>query len=187
MTAFCDPPIEYIDTPGIHVDVGGAQAGDGVHHQHRVLAALLQYFRNARNVVAHAGRGLGGLHKDGAGLNLERLAHLFQVEGLAIRGADHIDLAAKCLGQADPALAELARRQHQHAVPGRGQVRDRCFHRSGTGGGEQNDVVLSPDKGLQIAEYLQVQGAKFGGPVVYIGCSHSELGRRQKRGRAGSK
>ena len=137
--------------------------------------------------MAHAGRGLGSLHEDGAGLNLERLAHLFQIEGLAIRRTDHIDVAPKCLGQAHPALAELARRQHQHAVSGRGQVRDRCFHRSGTGGGEQDDIVLGPDKGLQVAEYLHVQGAKFRGPVVYIGCSHSELGRRQKRRRAGSK
>ena len=106
--------------------------------------------------MAHAGRGFRGLHEDGAGLNLERLAHFFQIEGLAVGRADHIDVAPECLGQAYPALAELARREHQHAVSGRGQVRDRCFHRSGTGGGEQNDVVLGPDKGLQVAEHLQV-------------------------------
>ena len=46
---------------------------------------------------------------------------------------------------------------------------------------------LVPTKVFRSAEYLQVQGAKFGGPVVYIGCRHSELGRRQKRGGAGSK
>src|ERR1700677_2934776 len=178
---------KHIDAPRIHIDVRGAEASDGVHHQHRVLAALLQYVRDARNIVAHAGRGLGSLHEDGTGFYLERLAHLFQVEGLAIRRADYIDIASESLCQADPALAELARRQHQHAVSRRGQVRNRRFHRSGTGGGEQYDVILGPDKCLQVAEHLQVQGAKFGSPVVYIGCSHSELSRRQKRGGTRSK
>src|SRR6202044_3449866 len=117
----------------------------------------------------------------------ERLAHFFQVEGLAIGRTDYIDIASERLSQADPALAELARCEDQNAVTGRGQVGNRCFHRSGTGGGEQNDVILGPDKGLQVAEYLQVQGAKFGGAVVYIGGSHRELGCRQKRSGAGSK
>ena len=106
--------------------------------------------------MAHTGGGLRGLHEDGAGLSLERLAHLLQVEGLAIWRTDYIDFTAECLGQADPALAELARRQHQHPVSGRSQVRNRCFHRSGTGGGKQNDIIFSPDKNLQVAENLQV-------------------------------
>ena len=137
--------------------------------------------------MAHTGRGFGCLHEHGAGLNLEGFAHLFKIEGLAVRRADHIHVAPKGFGEAYPTLAELACGKHQHAIPRRSQVRDRGFHRSGTGGGEQNDVVFGSHKGLQIAQHLGVQSAEFRGAVVDIGCGHGELGCRQKRRRAGSK
>jgi hypothetical protein len=124
------------------------------------------------------------LHVYGAGLDLEGFAHFVQIEGLAVRGADHVNVAAKGFGQAYPALTELARAEDQYAVSWRGDVRDGRFHRTGAGGGEQNDVILGADEGLQIAQNLRVEGTEFRGAVVDVRRCHGELGCRKKRGRA---
>ena len=86
-----------------------------------------------------AGRGFSGLHEDGAGFKTERGFHLVEREGLAIGCGDDVDFAAEGLGEGRPALAELAGREHEDAVAGRGEVRHRGFHGTGAGGGKNDE------------------------------------------------
>ena len=162
-----------------------AQAGDGVHHQQSAAVRLLEKLGHTLHVVAHAGRGFGRLHEHGARLDLQRLAHFVQREGLPIGRAHHIHGAAESFGQGNPALAEFSRGEHQHPVAGRGQVRDRSFHGAGARGGEQQHIVLRADKGLQLSEHALVQSAELRRAVMDIGGRHGELRGRKQRSRAG--
>ena len=93
--------------------------------------SVFRSFGDGFDVVADAGRGLGGLHEDGAGLELEGGLALPRGRRSARRVADDVDVAAEGFGQGRPALAELAGGQDEHAVPGRGEVGDGGLHRSG--------------------------------------------------------
>ena len=85
-------------------------------------------------------------------------------------------MAAEGLGDAGPALAELAGGEDEDAVAGRGEVGDGGFHGSGAGAGEDEDVVLGADEVLELGEDAGVEGAELGGAVVDVGRCHGELG-----------
>ena len=163
----------------------GAEAGDAVDDEQRLGCDFLDQLGDRFDVVADAGRGLGGLHVDGFVLRLERGADFVELEGLAVGRFDHVGRAAEGLGQIDPALAEFAGGEHQHLVAGRGEVGDRGLHGAGAGGGEQQDVVLGADKDLELGQHLLVEGAELGGAVVHVGGRHGELGGRKQRGWSG--
>ncbi len=167
---------EDIDTPGVHVEVRGAEAGDGVDDEEGFGVGVLEQLGDGRDAVADAGRGLGGLHEDGAGFEVQRGLDFVEREGLAVGGADDVDVTAEGLADAGPALAELAGGEDQDAIAGRGEVGDRGLHGAGAGAGEQDDVVGGADELLELGEDAGVEGAKLGGAVMDVGRGHGELG-----------
>ena len=171
----------------VHVEVGGAEAGDGVDDEQGFGASCLEQLGDGGDAVAHAGGGLGGLHEDGAGFELERGFDFVEREGLAVGRGDDVDLAAEGLGEGGPALAELAGGEDEHAVAGRGEVGDGGFHGAGAGAGEDDDVAGGgADELLELGEDAGVEGAELGGAVVDIGGGHGELrGGEQGRGAGG--
>src|SRR5690242_11979273 len=96
-------------------------------------------------------------------------------------------MAAEGLGDAGPALAELAGGQNQHAVSRRGEIGDGSLHRSRAGAGENDDIVLGADEVLKLRENARVEGAEFRGPVVDVCGGHGKLGSRKERRRSRSK
>ena len=115
---------ENVDAPGVHVEVGGAEAGDGVDDEQGLGTDIFEQLGDAGGAVADAGGGLGGLHEDDAGFELEGGPDLVEREGLAVGGGDDVDGAAEVFGEGGPALAELAGGEDEDAVAGAGEVRD---------------------------------------------------------------
>jgi hypothetical protein len=89
---------EDVDAPGVHVEVGGAEAGDGVDDEEGLGVFGFEEPGDAFDVVADAGGGLGGLDEDGAGFELEVGFDFVKVEGLAVGLFDDVDVAAEGLG-----------------------------------------------------------------------------------------
>ena len=76
----------------------GAEAGDGVYDEERLRVRVLQQLRDRRHAVAHAGRGLGGLHEDRAGFEVQVGLDIVDGEGLAVGGGDDVDMTSKSFG-----------------------------------------------------------------------------------------
>jgi hypothetical protein len=87
--------------------------------------------------------------------------------------------------QVRPALAKLARRQHQHPIARRGQIRDRSLHGSRAGARQQQHVILRAHKNLQLRQHLLEKGAKLRRAVVNVGRRHGKLGCGKQRSRTG--
>ena len=104
--------------------MSGAEARDAVDDEERFGLLVLEQLSDGLDVVAHAGGRLGGLDEDDTGLELQGGLDLIEREGAAVGRGDDVDLAAEGLGDAGPALAELAGGEHQYAVAGRGEVGD---------------------------------------------------------------
>ena len=83
---------EDVDAPAVHVEVGGAEAGDAVHDEQRVGA--FQQRGHALHVMTRAGRGFGRLHVEHARAVKLRL-HFAQIEGLAVGNAQQLDLTGR--------------------------------------------------------------------------------------------
>ena len=62
---------EDVDAPGVHIEVRGAEAGNGVDDEQGFGARVLEQLGDTRGAVADAGGGFGGLHEDGAGFETE--------------------------------------------------------------------------------------------------------------------
>ena len=124
MTAFCEPPIRMSIPQPSTSKSGGAEAGDAVDHEQRFRCELLERFGDRFDVVAYAGRGLGGLNVDGLVFRFERGTDFFQLEGFAIWALTTSTARAERLGEVDPALAEFSSREDQDPVAGRDQVGD---------------------------------------------------------------
>ena len=142
---------EDVDAPGVHVEVGGAEAGDAVDDEEGFGLFVLEELADGLDVVADAGGGLGGLDEDGAGLELEGGLDVGEGEGAAVGGGDDVDLAAEGLGDAGPALAEFSGGEDEDAVAGRGEVGDGGFHGSGAGGERMRTSLVVPTKSLSWA------------------------------------
>ncbi len=178
---------EAVDAPLVHIEVGGAEAGDGVNDQEGFGARVLEELRDGGRAVANAGGGLGGLHEDAAGFKAEGGFDFVEREGLSIRGGDDVDLAAEGLGESRPALTELAGGEDEDAITGGGEVRDSGFHGSGAGAGENDDVACAgADELLELGEDAGVEGAELGGAVMDVGSGHGELGSGKQGRWAGS-
>ena len=175
---------EDVDAPAVHVEVGGAEAGDGVHDQQRVGA--LQQRGHALHVVTRAGRGFRRLHVEHASA-VELRLHFAQIEGLAVGNAHQFDLAAERLGQIAPALAELAGGEHDDFLAGRSEVRDRGFHGAGAGGSEKQNIVLGADEGLQIGQGSGEDFTELRRAVMHVRSSDCILGGGKQGSWTGSK
>ena len=175
-----------VDIP-VDLEVCGPEPGDRVDHQQGVAALLAKQLRHGRHAVAYAGRGFRRLHQHGAVLDAQGLAHLLDRERFPVGCRDHIHVAGVRARQRRPALPEFAGRKHQHAVAGRGDVADRGLHGAGARAGEQQHIVRSADKDLEVSKHLRKQAAKLGRAVVHIGRGHGELRRGQQRRGAGGK
>ncbi len=149
-------------------------------------AVLLEEVGDALDVVADAGRGFGGLDKDGAGLELEGGVDLIERKRAAVGGFHHVDVAAEGLGDAAPALAELAGSEDEDAVAGRGEVGDGGLHGAGAAAREDDDVVLGADELLELGEDAGVEGAELGRAVMNVSGCHGELGGGKQGRRARS-
>jgi len=139
------------------------------------------------NIVTDGGGGFGGLEVDGLGVGMQGSLDLLQVEGLAVGDADQIGVATKSFSQRKPAFAEFSGGENEDAVAGRGEVADGGFHGSGTGCGEEQDVILGADELLQLGQNASVEGAELGGAVVDVRGGHGELGGGEEGGRTWSK
>jgi len=163
-----------------------AEAGDGVDYEQSLGLGVFEELGDRGHAVADAGRGLGGLHEYGAGLEVEICLDVIDREGLAVGHGDYIDVAAEGLGECSPALAELAGGENQHAIAGRGEVGDGCFHGAGSGAGEDDDVAgFSADELLELDEDAAVEGAELGSAVVNVSGCHGKLGGGEQWGRTG--
>ena len=146
---------------------------------------VLEEFGDGGDAVADAGGGFGGLHEDGAGFEVEGGFDFVEGEGLAVGGADYVDVTAEGLGDAGPALAEFSGGEDEDAVAGRGEVGDGGFHGAGAGAGEEDDVVGGADELFELGEDAGVEGAEFGGAVMDVGRGHGELGGGKQGGWTG--
>ncbi len=178
---------QHVNAPTVHVEVGGAEAGDRVDDEQSVGISFLEQLGDAGYAVADASGGFSSLHEHGAGLNLERLLDRIEREGFAIGGGDDLDIAAERLTKSGPAFAELAGREDENAVARRSKVRHRCFHRARAGACEQQNVILGADELLELLEYALEEGAELRGAVVHIGSGHGELGGGKQGRGTGSK
>ena len=132
--------------------------------------------------MADGSGGFCGLNVYSAVLGLEGGADVGEVEGLTVGCGSNVRLAPKGFGQAGPPFAEFAGGEDQDAVAGRCEVRDRGFHGTGAGAGEQQDVVLGAHKDFELGQHLLEEGAEFGSAVVHVGGGHGKLGGGQERG-----
>jgi hypothetical protein len=122
---------EDVDAELVHVDVCGAEAGDGVDDEQGFGVGLLKELGDCAEAVARAGGGFGGLHEDDTGFEPQRGLDGIEREGFAVGRGDEIDLAAESLGEAGPSLAELAGAEDEDAVAGRGEIGDGGLHCAG--------------------------------------------------------
>ena len=166
-----------VDAPAVHIEVGRAQPGDGIHHQQRFVALGADQFRNPLHIMPRAGGTLCRLHVNRAHIGRQLLADFIERKSFAIRRADHFHDAPKSFGQIAPAFAELARGQHQNLVAGRSQVRDRAFHHAGTGRSQHQNVISRADEILHVRQHARVQSAEVGSAVVHGKRSHGGLRR----------
>ena len=156
---------EDIDAPIVHLEMSGAEAGDGVDDKQRVGA--FEQGGDGLHVVTRAGGSLGGLHVKHTRA-VELGLDFAQVEGLPVRNFDQFDLAGKGLGEIAPALAELSGGQHDHLLAGRSQVGNRGFHGAAAGRSENENVVLGADEGLEIGKGTGEDFTEFGRAVMHV-------------------
>ena len=164
----------------------GAQTGDRVSHQQRVIANGANQFRDSLNIVTRSGRAFGRLHIHDFHIGRELSFNFCQRKSLAVRDAQHIHIASEGFRQIAPALAELSGGQHQDLVSRRGQVRNRAFHHSGTGRSQHQHVILRADEVLHVGEHAGVQRLEISGAVMGRIGRHGRLSGRQQGRRAGS-
>jgi len=176
---------EDVNTPGVYVEVGGAEAGDAVDDQQGFGIGGFERRGDGLDVVAGGGGGFGGLDVDGFGVGLQCCLNLFQIKGFAVGRGDEVDLAAEGFGEGDPAFTEFTGAEDEDAVAGRGEVADRGFHGSGAGAGQEQDIVFGADELFELGEDFGVEGAEFGGAVVDVRGGHGELGGWEQWGRSG--
>ncbi len=177
---------EHVDAPGVDVEVGGAEAGDGVDDEQGFGCGGAEGLCDGLDAVADGGGGFRGLDEDGAVVGAERSTDLSRIEGVTVGSGEEIDLAAKGLGESDPALAEFAGREDEDAVAGRGEITDGGFHGAGSGAGEDDDVVLGADEQLQLGQHFRVESTKLRGAVMDVCRGHGKLSGRQQGGGTGS-
>ena len=108
--------------PGINIEVGGAEAGDGIHNQQSVVARGAHQICDTADIVPRTGRTLRGLDEDCANLGREPGADFVERERLPVGHAHNFRFAAEGFHQSGPAFAELPRSEHEDVVAWRGQV-----------------------------------------------------------------
>ncbi len=172
-----------VNAIAVHVECGGAESGDGVDDEQRV--GSLHQLCQRRHIVAHAGGGFRGLHKDGLHVGSKQGLDFLDRKSLAVGLGEHNRFAMEGLCERDPALAELSRGENQNLIAGAGEIADRGFHGSGAGGGEHDHVIAGTDEDLQLRQNLEVERPKLGRAVMKIRCRHGKLRRRKQRCRAG--
>ena len=118
------------------------------------------------DIVARAGGAFGPLHVDHANLGGQFGLDFILRKSLTVGGADQFNRATESLRQIAPALAKLARTEHQNFVAGRSEVRDRTLHDAGAGGSQNQNVVLGADEFLHVAQNPGKQGTEVGGAVM---------------------
>src|ERR1019366_3915938 len=170
--------------PIVHLEMSGAQPGDGVNHEERVGA--FQQGGDGLHVVTRPGGSLGGLHVKHA-RTLELGLDVAQVEGLPVRNLDELDLAGKRLGEITPAFAKLSGGKHDNFLAGRSQVGNRGLHGAAAGRGENENVVVSADEGLEIGKCTGEDFTEFGRAVMHVRGGNGILSGWKKRSWAGSK
>src|SRR5579872_886277 len=110
--------------------MGGAKACDGIYDEKRVRL-LMDDLCDPANVVAHTGGAFRRLHEDGADIGSEPRGDFLERERFAVRPAQHVYVAAECLSQPCPALAEFSSGEDEDFVARRSEIRYRGFHRTG--------------------------------------------------------
>src|SRR5215472_4230229 len=113
---FLRSPDDHVNPPAIHIEVRRAQSGDGVDHEQRLLAGRAHQLRDPLHIMTRPGRTLRRLYIHRPHLGRQPCANFLQRERVAIRRAHLLHHAAKSLCQIAPALAKLARSEHQHSV-----------------------------------------------------------------------
>src|ERR1019366_6917448 len=114
--------------------------------------------------MTRPGGSLSGLHvKHARALDLG--LDFAQVEGLPVSNLDELDLAGKGLGEIAPAFAKLSGSEHDHFVAGRSQIGNRGLHSSAAGRGENENVVVGADEGLEIGQRTGEDFTEFGRAV----------------------
>src|SRR5207248_2925403 len=113
---------EDVDSPGVYIKVRCAESGNAVDNQKCFGYDFVNHFGDRLNVVANRSGSFGGLHVNRAMLGLEGRTDLSEVKRLAVRGSEHVGIAAKSFGKSGPALTKFSGGQDQDTVAGRGEV-----------------------------------------------------------------
>ena len=174
---------DHVDTPRVHRQIGDAEARHGVDDEDR--RGRPRHRGDALHVVQHARRGLAVLHQHRTGFGMRS-----QGLGDAIRGhrraegRDERD-DGEAVGRADllPALAELARPQHEHGVAGRERADDGRLHAARARSGERNHVLGGLEQSLEPRPNLDEQRLVLRRPVVDHRLGHRQQHVRGNRGR----
>ena len=132
-----------VESPRVRLERHRAEARDRVDHRER--ARLAGRGRQRLDVRDDARRRLR-VHeeRDLRARLLEPRAHVVGLRRLAPRVAQLLHVGAVRAGDRDPAVAELARRDAEHALAGREQVHDRGLERGRARRGEEQDVGARP-------------------------------------------
>ena len=146
---FLGTDAEDVDPPGIRSAFHGPHAGDAIDREDR--ACLRDDLADGFDRVAGSrGRLAQGPHDArGIGMLFEGLGDVGGVDGLAPLGVEHDRVDPERLADIAPAGREMARVQDQGLAAGRYGVDRRRFHRSRSGCGENQNVVLSLEHFLQ--------------------------------------
>src|ERR1019366_4897672 len=98
------------------------------------------------HVVHTDGGGLRRLHEYalGGGFPPQGGGHLLRFHHLPVGNGDHVGVQTVRLGDIRPSLAEFSRHADNDLVALGEEVRHRCVHGAGAGGGEHQQVVRRP-------------------------------------------
>jgi hypothetical protein len=174
-----------VDAPRVLLEPRGAEAGDGVDDEDRVVAAhdlgdRLDVVDDARGRLAERrehdldARVLGQQTIEVGGVEADAPARLM---------LDQVGPVG--LAELDPALAELARRRCERLGARADEVRHRRLHRTRPARGEREHRVLGLEHVRQPAEHAGVELVEGGGPVVEHRGGHRLGYGGRHRGRAG--
>ena len=172
-----------VEAPLVHLQRHRAEARDGVDDDER--AGILRDRRERLDVGDDAGRRLRVDEEDERD-GVDRVELGPEIVGrrrLAPRVAELLDLAAVRARHRDPALAERAGRDGQHALAGRAEADDRRLERTRPRAGEEEHVALRPVHLLQPREHARVDLAEVRCAVVEhrLGQRGEHLRRHRRR------
>ena len=156
--------------------VDGAQGGDGVHHQERIVAGGVHGRSHLGDSAGDPGGGLVVDHHDRldmpSGVRVQAALHRRRLHAAAPVSLHPVHLQAEAGGHGPPEGGELAGLEGQHPVPGRQGVHERGLPGPGARRGVENHRIAGLDYRFQVFQDPKNHPTEFRAPVVHGGPGH---------------